>query len=355
MHYPAYSPEAARFLLEDRLAVGLGTDTHGLDPADDEAFTINRLVLRPGGTARLALECLANLDQIPPVGAVAVVGALLLAGGTGSPAAVLRLNPLKHAILDNHGGNRMNKTVFFGFLTVLTFLFGVAAVSAPLPSALSPALALITPTPTPSMTPIVTTPGVTATPSPTSDPVMDAWCLPKGTVISRADLENAAKPAGARLMKLAPDGTPIVITVDDACFFSFTFTKAAPSDLTLEVYDALNYRWLTSPLKPADQPETVFTALTHGYIVDPPFWLVDYTLKVVDPSGAEKWSSKVSFRRGYEPGKCYDGSWPDPVTWYCYTPPDPHPWDFLLQVRKPTPIAGREPEQLCYSNWRSSQ
>lgn len=88
MHYPAFGLEAAQFLLEDRLASGLGTDTHGLDPADDDSFAINRLVLKPG-SRRVALECLANLDQVPPSGATVFVGALLLEGGTGCPAAVI--------------------------------------------------------------------------------------------------------------------------------------------------------------------------------------------------------------------------------------------------------------------------
>lgn len=226
-----------------------------------------------------------------------------------------------------------SKTAFLVVLAVLVFMVGAAAISLPVvPGAAS---AMITPTPSPSPAP-TTAPAATSTPAST-DPVMDAWCLPKGTVTTRAELENSVKPASARLMKLAADGTPIVITVDDACFFSFTFSKAAPDDLTLEVYDALNYRWLTAALKPAAKPETVFTALTHGYIVDPPYWAVDYTLRVADSSGAEKWSSKVSFQRGYEPGKCYDGSWPDPVTWYCYVPPDPHPWDSYYKFVNPRP------------------
>lgn len=86
LHFPGFSLAAAAFLLDQRGVAGLGIDTHGVDGGDAEAFAVNTRVLeRP----RLLLENLANLEQLPAVGATIVVGALRLAGGTGSPAAVL--------------------------------------------------------------------------------------------------------------------------------------------------------------------------------------------------------------------------------------------------------------------------
>ena len=90
LHFPAFGLEAARFLLEERAVAGLGTDTPGLDPPWDETFSINRLVLEK---PRLALECLANLSELPPVGAMLIIGLLRLRGGSGSPASVLALAP----------------------------------------------------------------------------------------------------------------------------------------------------------------------------------------------------------------------------------------------------------------------
>ena len=90
MHTPGFSLEAARFLLEWRQVAGLGIDTHGIDAGADTDLSVSRLVLaRPA----LALECLNNLDQLPPTGATVVVGRLRLVGGSGSPAAVLALVP----------------------------------------------------------------------------------------------------------------------------------------------------------------------------------------------------------------------------------------------------------------------
>ena len=90
MHTPGFSLEAARFLLEWREVAGLGIDTHGIDPGADTGLSVSRLVLaRPA----LVLECLNNLDQLPPTGATVVIGRLRLLGGSGSPAAVLALIP----------------------------------------------------------------------------------------------------------------------------------------------------------------------------------------------------------------------------------------------------------------------
>lgn len=90
MHTPGFSLEAARFLLEWREVAGLGIDTHGIDPGVDTSLSVSRLVLaRPA----LVLECLNNLDQLPPSGATVVVGRLRLVGGSGSPASVLAFTP----------------------------------------------------------------------------------------------------------------------------------------------------------------------------------------------------------------------------------------------------------------------
>ncbi len=90
MHFPGFGLAAARVLLEERGVAGLGIDTHGLDPARDGTFAINKLVLEQ---PRIALENLANLDQLPAVGCTLVIGILRLKDGAGSPASVLALVP----------------------------------------------------------------------------------------------------------------------------------------------------------------------------------------------------------------------------------------------------------------------
>lgn len=88
LHFPGISRAAAELLCADRGAAGIGIDTHGLDPGQDHSFAANQTALRHD---RLVLENLTNLDQLPPLGATVIVGILRLAGGTGSPAAILAL------------------------------------------------------------------------------------------------------------------------------------------------------------------------------------------------------------------------------------------------------------------------
>lgn len=189
-----------------------------------------------------------------------------------------------------------------------------------------------------------TTPTATpaaASPTPAAPELVDAngmkaWCLPKGSVITKAQLETDIPPANAKTMRLEKD-VPTLITVNDACTFLYTSSKPIPEGTQLQVADGASAAWLKADLVPGTQPNSGYAAVQHGYIVDPPFWSVTYTVKVVTKDGAELWSSPMVFRRGYEPGKCYDGSWPDPVTWYCYYPPDAHPWDSWYKFENPKP------------------
>ncbi|WP_193194146.1 cyclase family protein [Nostoc sp. MG11] len=90
MHFPGFSSDATRFLLNERQISGVGIDTHGVDPGKDNSFITNRLVLEQ---PRIVLENLTNLDQLPPKGTTLVIGVLRLQNGSGSPAGVLALVP----------------------------------------------------------------------------------------------------------------------------------------------------------------------------------------------------------------------------------------------------------------------
>ena len=90
MHTPGFGTAAARYLLEQRGAAGLGSDTPGVDPGIDAELSVSRLALAQTG---IVLECLNNLDRLPPVGATVSIGRLPLAGGSGAPAGVLALTP----------------------------------------------------------------------------------------------------------------------------------------------------------------------------------------------------------------------------------------------------------------------
>jgi len=87
-HFPGYSRDAARFLVEGRNALGLGIDT--ADPDRNSA--------RKSGVAQYAAEHgiylltnVANLDRMPANGAVAMVAPAKVAGGSTAPVRILAL------------------------------------------------------------------------------------------------------------------------------------------------------------------------------------------------------------------------------------------------------------------------
>ena len=90
MTFPGFGLDAAQFLTGQRQIAGIGIDTAGVDGGQDQTFAVNSWAL---SQPRTVLENLTNLDQLPPVGTVLVVGVLRLLGGSGSPAAVLALAP----------------------------------------------------------------------------------------------------------------------------------------------------------------------------------------------------------------------------------------------------------------------
>ncbi|MFW9262909.1 cyclase family protein [Nostoc sp. CALU 546] len=89
-HFPGFGSDAAQFLLDERQIAGVGIDTHGVDPGQDNSFAINRLVLEK---PRIVLENLTNLDQLPPKGTTLAIAPLRLRGGSGSPVGVLAFVP----------------------------------------------------------------------------------------------------------------------------------------------------------------------------------------------------------------------------------------------------------------------
>ena len=90
LHFPGFGPEAADFLVHERRVSGLGTDTAGVEPGVDIAFTVSRLAL---ARDLIVLQNLTSLDSLPPTGAVLVIGLLKLEAGSGSPAAVTGFFP----------------------------------------------------------------------------------------------------------------------------------------------------------------------------------------------------------------------------------------------------------------------
>jgi kynurenine formamidase len=85
-HFPGYSVEAAMWLVEERDVAAIGVDTLSLDPGTSTTFSVHVEYL---ATDRYGLENLANLDRVPPRGALAYVGLIPWEEGSGGPCRVL--------------------------------------------------------------------------------------------------------------------------------------------------------------------------------------------------------------------------------------------------------------------------
>ena len=91
-HTPGPSAEAVRFLVDERNVLGFGSEAIGTDAG--QGFH-----LRPPypchyymhGSGKYGLQCLANLDLLPPTGAVLICPPLKIEKGSGSPLRVLAL------------------------------------------------------------------------------------------------------------------------------------------------------------------------------------------------------------------------------------------------------------------------
>jgi kynurenine formamidase len=87
MHSPGFGAEATDFLKSERPQVrAIGLDTASLDLGARTDFPAHVSWLPSG---RFGIENLANLDQVPPSGAMVVVGAPRFRGGSGGPARIL--------------------------------------------------------------------------------------------------------------------------------------------------------------------------------------------------------------------------------------------------------------------------
>lgn len=91
LRFPAFGVESARFLVDERHAAGLGTDTLGIDTGAATDFPVHRHVSLDHGVWHV--ENLQNLKAVPPLGAWVVVGVMKLVDGSGGPARVLALVP----------------------------------------------------------------------------------------------------------------------------------------------------------------------------------------------------------------------------------------------------------------------
>ncbi len=85
MHFPGFSPEAVKFLIDQRDVRGIGIDTLSVDPGQSDEAAVHHLL---GKAGRYGLENLAGLDGLPPVGFYLIVAPIKIETGSGGPTRV---------------------------------------------------------------------------------------------------------------------------------------------------------------------------------------------------------------------------------------------------------------------------
>ena len=92
-HYPGWTMEALRYLYEERKITASGHETTDTDPgiaASKDDASLETYIL---STNHYQIELLANLDQLPEVGGLAIVTFPKPKGGSGFPARVFAICP----------------------------------------------------------------------------------------------------------------------------------------------------------------------------------------------------------------------------------------------------------------------
>lgn len=88
MHFPGYSSESARFLVEGRTAIALGIDTLSVDYGPSKDFLVHKYALNH---SLYQLENVANLAQAPESGATVVIAPAKVPGAVGAPVRILAM------------------------------------------------------------------------------------------------------------------------------------------------------------------------------------------------------------------------------------------------------------------------
>jgi len=90
LHFPGFSADAVKFLLDHRNIIAIAIDTPSMDPGDSKDFPVHRLWL---GADHPGFENLANADKLPPAGATLFCIPMKIGKGTGAPTRIFAILP----------------------------------------------------------------------------------------------------------------------------------------------------------------------------------------------------------------------------------------------------------------------
>ena len=90
LHFPGFSKEAAEFLVKERHIDGIGIDTPSIDHGPSQDFIVHQII---NGANLYGLENIANLEKLPPKGAILLALPIKIKGGTGGPVRIIAVLP----------------------------------------------------------------------------------------------------------------------------------------------------------------------------------------------------------------------------------------------------------------------
>lgn len=90
LRFPGFSPEVGRLLVDERDIRGIGIDNFSIDPGIGPGFPVHGIV---NGAGKFHLENVANLGQVPAVGAYLIVAPIKIEGGSGGQVRIFAVLP----------------------------------------------------------------------------------------------------------------------------------------------------------------------------------------------------------------------------------------------------------------------
>jgi kynurenine formamidase len=90
LHFPGFSAEAVRFLIDERGVKLIGIDTASMDYGPSHDFPVHQVV---GEAGVAGLENLTGLEQLPATGAILIALPIKIEGGSGAPIRAIALVP----------------------------------------------------------------------------------------------------------------------------------------------------------------------------------------------------------------------------------------------------------------------
>ena len=90
LHFPGIHPDAARWITDQRNIAAVGIDTPSIDYGQSSGFEAHVIIY---GANIPGFENVANLDELPEVGAFVVALPMKVAGGSGGPLRIVAFVP----------------------------------------------------------------------------------------------------------------------------------------------------------------------------------------------------------------------------------------------------------------------